>query len=229
MPDGPRHPRRDGQRLEPQDQADPGLVRQAAALARPLHADLRVLDQPGRAVLRPADRRARSGAAPIAPPRSWRRPSPPTSTPTTPTRSRSAGPRTPTTSSPPSSASASAPSPSKQCAWKLRNQDTSGADRLAPRPHVAALDGEKALADAVAFAGGAVRRRNNASPPDRRSTGAGFGMILISPQPTMPVRFSHPALASPAGLGWPARRSRPPSSPGTAPVRRRRRPSSASF
>ena len=41
-----------GQRVEPQDQADPPLVRQATALARPLHADILILDQSGRALLR---------------------------------------------------------------------------------------------------------------------------------------------------------------------------------
>jgi transposase len=57
----PMLPMRPGQAerqcLQPQDQADPRLVRQTAPLAHPLHADLRVLDQPGRAVLR-APRRA---------------------------------------------------------------------------------------------------------------------------------------------------------------------------
>ena len=52
----PRRPHRHGQLRHPQNQADPQLVRQAAALARPLHADLGILDQSGRALLRPADR-----------------------------------------------------------------------------------------------------------------------------------------------------------------------------
>ena len=42
-------------RLGPQDKADPQLVRQATALARPFHANVRVLGQSGGAVLRPAD------------------------------------------------------------------------------------------------------------------------------------------------------------------------------
>ena len=44
--------RRHGQRVEPQDQTDPQLVRQAFALARPLHADVLILGQSGRALLR---------------------------------------------------------------------------------------------------------------------------------------------------------------------------------
>jgi transposase len=47
-----RHAHRHGQRVEPQDQNDPPLVRQASALARPLHADILILDQSGRALLR---------------------------------------------------------------------------------------------------------------------------------------------------------------------------------
>ena len=46
-----------GQGCEPQDEAHSELVRQAAALARPLHADLGLLDQASRAVLCAADRR----------------------------------------------------------------------------------------------------------------------------------------------------------------------------
>ena len=37
----------------PQGKAHPGLARQAPTLARPLYADQRLMDQPGRAVLRP--------------------------------------------------------------------------------------------------------------------------------------------------------------------------------
>ncbi len=56
----------------PQDQADPGLVGQAAALPRPLHAHLGLLDQPGRALVRaahrtrPPPRRALPGGRPRA-------------------------------------------------------------------------------------------------------------------------------------------------------------------
>ena len=46
-------PVRHKQCAEPQDHADLQLVRQAATLASPLHADLGVLDQPGGTVLRP--------------------------------------------------------------------------------------------------------------------------------------------------------------------------------
>ena len=45
-----------GQRLDPQGAPDPGLARQAAALPPPLHADRQLLAEPGRALLRPADR-----------------------------------------------------------------------------------------------------------------------------------------------------------------------------
>ncbi len=47
-----------GQRLEPRDETDPRLVCQAAPLAHPLHPNLLVLDQPGRAVLRASHRTA---------------------------------------------------------------------------------------------------------------------------------------------------------------------------
>ena len=53
-----RRPCRHGQRIEPQDQVDPELVRQASALASTLHPDLRLMAQPGRALLRSADRAA---------------------------------------------------------------------------------------------------------------------------------------------------------------------------
>ncbi len=47
-----------GQRVEPQDQADPRLVCQACKLADPFHPDVLVMDQPGRALLRTPDRTA---------------------------------------------------------------------------------------------------------------------------------------------------------------------------
>ena len=108
----PRHPCRHGQRVQPQDQADPGLVRQAAALAQPLHADILVMAQPGRALLRPAhpaadqarcppiDRRPRSRHRVLHRDQQPRSPDP------------SVGPNPPTTSSLPSTASADAPSAS---------------------------------------------------------------------------------------------------------------------
>jgi hypothetical protein len=58
VPRGARHPCRHGQRVEPQDQAHSRLVRPAAALARPLHADVIILDQLGRALLRTHRREA---------------------------------------------------------------------------------------------------------------------------------------------------------------------------
>ena len=48
---------RDGQRVEPQDKAHPQLVRQAAALAHALHADIVVMDKSGRALLRAIGRK----------------------------------------------------------------------------------------------------------------------------------------------------------------------------
>ena len=54
-----------GQPGDPQDQGDPRLVRPPPPMAGPLHADLGLLDQPGRTFLRPVDRKA---AAPRRPP-----------------------------------------------------------------------------------------------------------------------------------------------------------------
>ena len=48
----PRGPRRARQRRQPQDQADPRLVRQETSLARAFHADQRVLAQSGRTLFR---------------------------------------------------------------------------------------------------------------------------------------------------------------------------------
>ena len=54
----PRHPHRHGQLLDPQDEDDPRLVRPASALACPFHADLCLMAQPGRALLRRSDGKA---------------------------------------------------------------------------------------------------------------------------------------------------------------------------
>ena len=100
VPGRSRHPRRHGQCVEPQDQADPRLVRQAIPLARPLHADLVVLDQPGRALLRAPDRTAdQARRAPVHQGAGERR-SPPISIAAMQTPSRSDGPSPPTTSWP---------------------------------------------------------------------------------------------------------------------------------
>ena len=66
--------------------------------------------QPGRALLRPAVPRNRSGAGSIGRRRNSNRPFGTTSTPSTPTRDPSDGPNPPTTSSPQSNASACVPS-----------------------------------------------------------------------------------------------------------------------
>ena len=57
-PGRPRCACRDGQRIEPQDQADPELACSAPALAGALHTDLGIMDRSGRALLRAADRRS---------------------------------------------------------------------------------------------------------------------------------------------------------------------------
>jgi transposase len=54
----PRHSPCYRQCRPPQDQAHPRLVRQTPALAHPFHPDLGLLDQPGRALLRAAHRKA---------------------------------------------------------------------------------------------------------------------------------------------------------------------------
>ncbi len=51
-------PHRHGQLRDPQDQGDPRLVRQTAALAGPFHTHQRLLAEPGRALVRAADRQA---------------------------------------------------------------------------------------------------------------------------------------------------------------------------
>ena len=56
-----------GQLRHPQDPADQRLAGQAAALSCALHADQRVVDQPGRALVRRDHRASRSGAASTAP------------------------------------------------------------------------------------------------------------------------------------------------------------------
>ena len=51
-PGGAGRPHRHGQLRHPQDRSGQGLAGAASALARPLHADLGVLDQPGRTLVR---------------------------------------------------------------------------------------------------------------------------------------------------------------------------------
>ena len=141
---GDLDPHRHGQLRDPQDQGDPRLVRQTAALAGPFHTHQRLLAEPGRALVRAADRSSRSGAASIAPPRSWSAPSSTTSTRQTRTPNPSNGPNPPMTSSAPSSASASEQSKSlnsrrKSC--ELRNRDTSHPSGYATRTTVRAAAG----------------------------------------------------------------------------------------
>ena len=64
---GPRRPRRpsgDGQRRNPQDPCGSALASRSSALACPLHADRRLLAQPGRALLRAVDRETASARCP---------------------------------------------------------------------------------------------------------------------------------------------------------------------
>ena len=58
------HPRRDGQRLDPQDQADPRLVCRAPAPAYALHAGIVLLTQSGRTLLRPDHRQTNQARRP---------------------------------------------------------------------------------------------------------------------------------------------------------------------
>ena len=76
----------------PQDGDDPELVRQTAALSRPLHAHLRFVDQPGGALVRRTHQQAHSTRASSAASRNWKRPSASTSTCTTKIRNPSSGP-----------------------------------------------------------------------------------------------------------------------------------------
>ena len=55
VPGGPRCARRHGQLRHTQDPVDSGLVRQAPALPRPLHPDLRLMAQPRGTLVRRAD------------------------------------------------------------------------------------------------------------------------------------------------------------------------------
>ena len=92
---------------------------------RPISHPPGLLAEPGRALVRAADRQIRRAS--IAPPRSWSAPSSTTSTRQTRTPNPSNGPNPPMTSSAPSSASASEQSKSlnsrrKSC--ELRNRDT---------------------------------------------------------------------------------------------------------
>ena len=101
------HPRRHGQLRHPQDGSGEGLAGAASALARPLHADLRFLDQPGRTLVRRTDAQAVAARRAHLDPPASKPTSAPSSNNTTKTPSPSSGPNPPTTSSPPSNASAS--------------------------------------------------------------------------------------------------------------------------
>ena len=108
-PGRPRRPSGDGQLRHPQDPCRPTLAGPEFPLARPFHPDRRLLAQPGRALLRPADRETNPDAGSIGRRRNSNSAIRNYSTPSTPTRDPSDGPSPPTTSSPPSSASACDP------------------------------------------------------------------------------------------------------------------------
>ena len=81
-PRGAGHPHRHGQLRHPQDRSGQGLAGATSALAYPLHADLRFLDQPGRTLVRRTDAQAAAARrAPLDPP--TRGPSAASSTSTT--------------------------------------------------------------------------------------------------------------------------------------------------
>ena len=70
-----RHPHRHGQLRHPQDRGGQGPTGAAAALARPLHADIRLAAQPGRAPVRRVDAQAVAARrAPLDPTGRGRRP-----------------------------------------------------------------------------------------------------------------------------------------------------------
>ena len=68
VPDGLDIPHRHGQLRHPQDRRGQSLAGPAAALARPLHADIRLVAQPGRALVRRTDPQAvATGRPPLDP------------------------------------------------------------------------------------------------------------------------------------------------------------------
>ena len=74
-PRGAGHPHRHGQLRHSQDRAGQGLAGATSALARPLYADLRFLDQPGRTLVRRTDAQAVAARrAPLDPPTRGRHP-----------------------------------------------------------------------------------------------------------------------------------------------------------
>ena len=74
-PRGAGRPHRHGQLRHSQDRAGQGLAGATSALARPLHADLRFLDQPGRTLVRRTDAQAAAARrAPLNPPTRGRHP-----------------------------------------------------------------------------------------------------------------------------------------------------------
>ena len=74
-PRGAGHPHRHGQLRHPQDRSGQGLAGATSALAYPLHADLRFLDQPGRTLVRRTDAQAAAARrAPLDPPTRGRHP-----------------------------------------------------------------------------------------------------------------------------------------------------------
>ena len=125
VPDGPRRPSHPGQLRHAQDGPDPALAREAPPLPPALHADGRVLDQSGRALVRAAHREADPARRPPQHPRARGRHRRATSPCTTKRRSRSSGPRPPMRSS-----RVGRPLLSSN----LRTQDTSGPRRLGTFP-----------------------------------------------------------------------------------------------
>jgi hypothetical protein len=107
---------------DPEDGPDPALARQAPPVSSALHAEGRLLDQSGRALVRVAHRKAHCGAASTAARAILRPPSTDTWPCTTKRRSPSCGPRRPMRFSPASPA----------FVIGSRTQDTRGVSKVSP-------------------------------------------------------------------------------------------------
>ncbi len=88
-----RRPPDHGQLRDAQNRPDPKLVRETTALPRALHADLRIVAEPGRAVVRRADEQTVATRRAPRVSRNWRRRSASSLTRIMRIRSRSCGPR----------------------------------------------------------------------------------------------------------------------------------------
>ena len=116
----------------PQHRRDQDVARQTPPLPRPLHPDRLLLDEPGRAVVRPADRQAHPPRRPHLREGPGGRHHAPGSTPGTRTHGPSPGPRPPTRSSTPSPTTSPRSEPSARKQSRNNPQDF-WRSTLAPR------------------------------------------------------------------------------------------------